>query len=265
MIFQRFFDKKLAVIGAIVVIGLIGIASYYYYVQSTRLSIDLPLQKAFTNTSSITTYDQVVETRAEFPDRSLAISGIYGVDTAKRSYSSYSTTTLTIHGDLQGHVFTHKNIAIGSDVYVKVETADKLLSASIKNGPMWQHFTATTIPHEFSSIAIPGPIQDNLSLMSDNGKWLTLIKKSGSEKLGSSTLLHYVFRLSGKGPNSEGALNAMILRITPTGTIDVWIDPATSMPRYLRFMNSTYVSTTTLQYTDPPTPIVAPIAGAPQS
>ncbi len=210
--------------------------------------------------ASVTSYSQFVETEMKFPDRTLNIIGTYDVDTQNKRFASYSTTTLLIARDTKGHIFTHQDIAIGDDVYTKVETYDNLLTSSIQSSAKWQSFKSNAIPRQLASIAIAGPIQDNLSLLAENGKYLTFAKKQDVTQWGTESLLRYTFTLSSYAFEvSDGPLNAAVKRIGKNGMIDVWIDPTTFEVRHLLFTNPPYTSTTTISRMNTPLPIVAPV------
>lgn len=239
---------------------ILGVSLLYIFYSTGKPAADAPLKRAFEAAASTNSYTQLVETEAYFKDRRLYITGTYAVDASRRAYAALSTTTLFVAGDPVGHVFTHENISIGEDIYTRVTTTDSLLKKAIQQLPSWQHFTSVSIPKQLFGIAVAGPIQDNLRILADSGKWLSLEKKPREETLNGEELLHYTFSLSGAHPESAGALDAILQRIGSRGVVDAWIDPHTSQPRYLRFMNREYVSTTTLLYPDPSTPIEAPIA-----
>lgn len=198
-----------------------------------------------------------METSATFPDRKLLITGVYSVDTKTRDFGSYSTTTLLIGRDPAGHVFTHTNLAIRDDIYMKLETSDALLKTTIQSSPEWRHYTKATIPKNLDGVAVPGPIQDNLQILGNKGAWVSKIKKQESSAWGAP-LVQYTFKLSGRQPKTNDAARSIASRIGAAGVIDVWIDPQSSEPRYLRFSNDSYVSTTTIFALNVPLPLSAP-------
>lgn len=237
-----------------------GLLLLYIFIKSGKPVADAPLEHAFEAAAATSAYTQLVETEAYFSDRRLYITGVYKVDSTKRAYEAISTTTLFVTGDPIGHVFTHENIALGEDVYTRIRTEDTLLSRAIEQLPQWQHFTATTIPKSLFGIAVAGPIQDNLQILTESGRWVTLLKKPNQERVFNEDLLHYSMSTSGAQPQEAGALDAILKRIGEKGVIDVWVDPKTMRAKYLRFMNNAYVSTTTLLYADTPPTIGAPVA-----
>ncbi len=246
-------------IGALLLLSVgVGLWLLYIYIQGSKPSTDPSLDRVFKKVSEVKSYSQYVETEAIFPDRTLKILGTYNVDSAKNAFASYSTTTLLINGDPVQHIFTHQNLALGDDVYMKIETQDPLLKASIKSNPQWQRFSADTIPPSLNSIAVPGPIQDNIEILGEGGSWIYLVKKWGTEDWNGTSLLRYTFRLSGKKPPGHAPVGGLLSRIG-AGTIDVWIDPQTFEPRYLRFANSNYISTTTISNINIPQALEAPV------
>ncbi len=238
---------------------ILGVSLLYISIKTGKPVADAPLKRAFEAATVTSSYTQLVETEAYFTGRRLYIEGKYTVDASRRAYAAISTTTLFVAGDPVGHVFTHENISIGDDVYTKVITKDALLEKAIQQLPSWQRFTSVSIPKQLLGIAVAGPIQDNLRILAESGIWVTLEKKPHEENVYGEQMLRYTFSLSGKKPESAGALDAIIQRIGSEGVIDAWIDPHTSQTRYLRFMNKEYVSTTTLLYPNPSATIEAPI------
>jgi len=195
---------------------------------------------------SVTTYDQQIETRTTVSGRTLDIAGNYAVDYPDHAYAAYSTTTLVIDG--VPHSFTHANIAVGDDVYLRIDTDDPLLARSINRIPFWTHYTAGKIPPQLSGIAIAGPIEDTLQILGANGAYLHLIRHSGT---------HYTFVLSGISPKDGGALTALMTRIA-TGTVDVWIDPAHDTVTQIVFTSLPFVSTSTITQVNAPLTITPP-------
>lgn len=248
--------RKLLYPALFLVLFFLGITTYLYF-KPKYIDLDTPLKIALLSIPSIDTYSQYVETETEVSGRTLKIVGSYDVDSKNKRFAAYSTTTLIIKGEQKGHVFTLQNISIGDDIYTKIETADPLLKSSIQSSATWRHFKNDVIPESFIGIAVSGPIQDNLQILSDNGSWITLVKKVGVEEFNHIPTLHYVFKLSNRTPPQDGALSAMLSRIG-TGTIDVWLHPQTYEPLFLRFENYPYLSTTTILYTNTPLLIEVP-------
>lgn len=231
----------------------------YTLIQREALTLDAPIKEAFAYASGALTYSQQVETTAYFPERKLFIFGTYDVDTPQRKFAAYSTSTLSILHDPVAHTFTHTNISIEDTIYVKVETEDPLLQKTVQTDPGWQRVHKDAIPEKLASIAVWGPIQDNLKILSENGAYITLTKKWGEYTVGGELLRRYSFKVSGKTPESKTeALSALLDRIGKDGVIDIWID-ARSAVRMLTFQNPSYVSTTTLSKVNQPLTIEAPV------
>lgn len=234
------------ILGIITLFALVFVSWLVYTLFfSGPPQLDAPILAAFEQVAVITSYGQEVETRTVISNRALQIKGFYGVNDPDSAYSSYGTTTLYIPGDPGGHSFSHINLSIGDEVYTKVETTDPSLKKSIQNGPHWWHFKSTAIPSTLEGIVVPGPLQDNLQILSEGGAYLTLTKKYGPVMWGGDSLLRYDFKLSDKIPLA-GPLSAIRDRIG-SGTVGVWIDPATFAPRHLLFENRPYFSTTTIE------------------
>lgn len=218
------------------------------------------MQKALALIPSVTSYSQYVETQIKIDNRTLRIVGIYTVDNATKQFASYSTTTLLIGNDAKPHIFTHQNIAAGDTVYFKIESQDALLKSSIQSSPHWRSFKNSEIPKNFTSIAIAGPIQDNLAVLSERGTYITLQRNSGTTQWGEESLLRYTFILSKKAfAVSDGPLNALVQRIGQQGTVDVWIDPQSFKVRHMVFANAPYFSTTTISHLNTPLPFEIPV------
>ena len=245
----------------VVIAALCG--GYIYHRLHTVLPLDAAMQQALSKVSSITSYSQVVETQTRIGNRTLHIVGTYDVDTAQGRYASYSTTTLCIGADPTGHSFTHDDIALGHDVYLKIDSADPLLRSSMQRVPQWEHFTSDAIPQNLTDIAIAGPIQDNIAILGHHGDYLSLLHAHGLVQWGDASLVRYTFTLSRQAASvRDGPLNALIGRVGP-GTIDVWIDPQSFEVRHLLFTNPPYISTTTISGINTPPSITAPLVPAP--
>lgn len=242
------------ILGSFLVI-LLGIAGYFGY----RISSDRPivpdqrLLDALVEIAAVHSYTQEVKTVAEFPSRRLEISGIYLVDRAAGSYDSLATTTLILEDQKQRVSFTLHNISIGADVYTRVESGDEALETTIPLGTEWHHFRSNSIPEEYIGISIPGPILDNLRILSEEGRYVHLIQPPEEE----SGRYRYIFELSGETPPPPGGnLQALIDRIGD-GTISVWIT-ASSTVEQLVFDAATYHSTTSVSRINDRLDIAAP-------
>ncbi len=260
---KKQFSKKTLLISGAIGLLFLGLGAWLLHLitQSAQVAADVPMQKALARVPSIHSYTQYVETQTKVDDRRLQIVGVYSVDTEQKQYASYSTTTLFIGSDPRAHTFVHQNIAIGDDVYLKIETADPALQASIQTTKSWQSFKSNAIPKNFTSIAIAGPLQDNIEVLGKNGAYLVPVASFGAVQWGAESLLRYTFRLSQKAfAVSDGPLNSLVLRVGHTGTVDVWIDPKNFAVRYLVFANVPYLSTTTITNINALLPLAPPIA-----
>jgi len=242
---KKSFLYKVLLAGAGLCVG-IGLALYWF---AAHRGPDAAMQRVFKEIPTITTYSQTIETQTLYSGELLAISGIYEVDYPHKAYAAYSTTTLFASIDNKPHAFTTDEITIGDNVYAKIDTTDPLLKPTIKRIPTWQHFSATSIPAQFTGAVIAGPIEDTLQILSDNGAYLSLIKQAGP---------HYTFKLSGVSPKEDGPLMALLSRVA-TGTVEVWIDPQTTQVQELVFTNYPFVSTTTISDINALLPITAPV------
>ncbi len=254
-----YFSRKALTAGGIsFFLGILFLFWLLHYISSRDQLLDSPIQKALAQIPLVTSYAQDIQTETKIDTKSLVITGLYINDYKSNTYLSYSTTTLIVAGDPNPHLFTHQNISIGETVYLRVQTQDLLLKNSIQGTPQWQKFKNSSIPQKFANIAIAGPIQDNLSLLSQNGAYLILHKKYGLVHFKDETLLRYTFSLSKNiATIPEGPLRAVVGRIG-SGTIDVWIDPQNFQVRYLLFTNTPYISTTTISNINTPPSIGIP-------
>jgi hypothetical protein len=244
-------------------LGVLAVSGFFAYkhLHPPVANFDVPFQKALAQVSSTHTYSQEVETSLTISDRTLRIVGVYEVDTDHKSYAGYSTTTLFIQGDPLGHSFTHQNISIDHVVYTKIDTSDSALRASIQRIPSWTSFKSTAIPERYSGVVINGPIQDNLTLLSNGGTYLLPQRSLGAQPWGDESLLRYTLSLSDRAFNlPDGPLNALVGRVGRTGVVDVWIDPTTSQVRHMVFQNPPYFSTTTILHINSLPLIEAPTA-----
>ena len=233
-----------AIAGALCLVVLL-LVLYRHYAQSGSYK-DPALTSAITKARAIHSYRQSVETHVQFPNRSLQISGVYDIDTSHKNYSSVSTTTLFLPGEVKGAIFTQANFSIGSDVYVRISTENKALQNIIPATSTWQHFSANAIPSLYTGIAVSGPILDNLRIFEEKGNYLTQIGPPIAAVWGTEPMRRYSFNIDqNSATRSTGTLKALFGRITTTGTIEVWIDAENTI-RMLHFANELYHSTTTL-------------------
>lgn len=222
------------------------------YVFTTYFThFDTDSRALFSKFGSVSGYSMNVETVLELPEKTLSISGEYSLNRPKQSYGSVTTTSL---GEKEGptQVFTLTNIAIKNIIYVRIDTEDEALKKTIPTQGSWFHFPSTEVPPQFAQIAVPGPVLDNLLLLTDSGKYLSLIENKGQEAMLGATTTHLVFRLSGKKPRTKGgSLHALLERIGP-GSIDVWTNNENPL-LVMHFRNGTYRSTTTITSLNSPT------------
>jgi hypothetical protein len=202
-----------------------------------------------------TSYEQYVETEASFPGRGLAIQGTYRVDRLRGRYEGISTTTLSFPGGPRNIAFSLHNIAIGRFVYVQVHTSSPALKGTIPATEGWQRFPADAIPETYQGIAVPGPILDNLRILSAIG---TFIVPDGSPERvpGTQQLAQYRFKAR-SNTEEPGTLQALLSHIQ-NGTVFVWIDTETAKPVRLAFHAPSYHSTTTLSHVGEDVSIEAP-------
>lgn len=236
---------------AFIGISVIGYLFYQYYTQQEAL------KKLFNTVNSVKSYTQEVQTRAVLSDRILEIEGVYSNDANTDVFAANVITNVIIPETDTPLTFSLENIAIKDSVYVKVETESDILAATIPTGPDWHLFAADSIPEEFLGIAIPGPILDNLAILSEGGAYVSLISYENSSMSSTEKLAHYRFRLSGEVPKNPGPLTALIERIGKNGFVDVWIDKESLHVNQMVFSNPPYFSTTTIRSINTP-PVVSP-------
>ncbi len=245
----------------IVPVAVAGIFIGGYVLYNTILSgaFDDRLQEALQSVQDPRSYEMLVETETQVSDRTINIAGLYRLDFEQRRFGSYATTTL-IAPELppkeRTNSFTLENVAVGTDVYVKIETESALLRKTIPHSPEWRHFTDTTIPRQFTNIAVSGPVLDSLALLGGNGSYLSLMQKPTEIRIGSSTYHVYTFRLSKKARSVVGGTLQSLMGRIATGTVDVLVDDARSV-RGLVVHGDNYVSTTTIMSVN--TPVLIPI------
>lgn len=204
----------------------------------------------------ISSYEHAVETLALFPDRSLSIEGIYRVDRDRMRFEAVSTTTLAFPGGPSDISFSLQNRALGRQVYVHVYTSSPVLKGSIPSHEEWQHFSADAIPESYRGIAVPGPILDNLLVLSEKGAYLSLHERPTRITEDGRALVRYVFNRSSREPG-PGTLQALLGRVG-NGSVTLWIDESTHKPVRLVFAGHDYRSTTTLSHLGETLPIEPP-------
>lgn len=224
-------------------------ATHYYLNKISPIPMEDPLLAAsIGKVAENRAYLQHVETKTVVSDRDIRVVGDYMINHTYSEYASRATTTLSIPeegGLTTEHQFTLTNIAIGDDVYSKIETESELLKKTIPHSTAWRRLKRDEIPPELNNIAIPGPILDNLKILSNKGIYLVVLKKQEEEVEGYGELVRYTLKLSKETPE-EGTLGSVLQRIGSEGLVDLWIQESTSEPRIIRFENNSYHSTTTI-------------------
>lgn len=216
---------------------------------------DETLLQAYRNVVQVHSYAEDVETQAHVANRTLSIQGTYMLDDRNLRYSSVATTTLIDPGSTERPSFTVHNVSIGTEVYSLVSTPDAGLKKTIRADGTWHRYESTAIPEELAGIVVPGPVLDNLRLLSQNGAYLTLIDKQAPDP--KTHLARYTFVLSPVPPPQGGTLETLEARIG-NGTIAVWIDTQDASVHELAFAGKDYRSTTTVSRLDEDLPIQAP-------
>lgn len=244
---------------AIITAVLLGCATAFLVVRNRASDavLDGLLATSLATYGDISSYEQQVETAALFPDRNLYIEGIYRVDRDRMRFETISTTTLSFPGGPSDINFSLQNRALGRQVYVHVHTSSPVLKGTIPSHEEWRHFSADAIPEAYRGIAVPGPILDNLLVLSEKGAYLSLREQPTRIVEGGKTLVRYVFARSSKEP-SPGTLQALLARVGNDGTVILWLDEATRQPIRLSFVGANYHSTTTLSRLGEMIPIEPP-------
>ena len=235
--------REISFIAAIAcILAILGVA---IYVSRPHIAKNDPLlDAAIRNANETKTYRERVHTEASVNGEIIKIDGFYVLDAVHGRYASYSTTTLMQANDKPQNSFSISNIAIGLDVYVRVQNLGTL-TLSIPADGAWKHFRSDRIPEAYRSIATPGPLLDNLSLFAHGGEYLILLHSFGTDTATGEPLQHYQFALSAAGLSIDrGILAPIAKRIGDAGTIDVWVDAGAASIRRLRFQNGSYTSTT---------------------
>lgn len=214
---------------------------YLFFTQSEKtLEFDQDLVLTIANTSEIAAYTQTATTTFSQDGRKLVIVGRYYVDDRNRIYASYSTTTLEIPTKEshvgEPHTFTHENIAIEDDIYVRVTTSSEVLKSQIKHDSNWRQFKAAEIPNDFKDIAIPGPLLDTLGIFSDSGVHLELVAQNIAIS-DARELYQYTFRLRSV-PVDKGYLTVVGSRLYPEGVINVYINQNTKQVERISMKNA---------------------------
>ncbi len=223
---------------------LLSISAYFYQKNAVPVP-DALLQAAFEKADTVSSYAQEDRTEALVGDKRLVIRGDYLVERLKASYGSFSTTTVYLIGSKTGQSFTLGNIALGNDVYTRMQVGGTAPETSIPASKSWRHFKSNAIPDDYIGIAVPGPLLDNLRIFGEHGSYLTLEKKLAPEPLQGVDCARYRFHLSGKMPPSPGGTLEALIDHIADGKIDAWVAPDGTI-RQLVISSPSYAATTTL-------------------
>lgn len=244
---------KTKVLVVLFLLGVVGVGMYGYQYLENQKQREF-IEQVFSSVESVTSYVQTVETQLSVAERLVTIQGTYKNDRAKNAYASESSTVVRVPGDPVQFRFTTENIALGGRVYVRIK-ADEGTPTTVPKG-VWHSFDYASIPKDFETLAIPGPVLDNLLLFSEGGKYLRLEGAQGSDTTFGPQMLRYRFSVSGMAPETPSPLTVLLERIGQ-GTVDVWVG-ASSTVAALVIVNPPYYSTTTLSDINNPLGITAP-------
>lgn len=225
--------------------ALLVFLGVYLYRTNAPAMPDTLLRSAFDKADTITSYSQDDRTEALVGDKKLVIRGMYLVERLKASYASLSTTTVYQVGAKTGESFTLANIALGNDVYTRMQLGGTAPETSIPASKSWKHFKSNAIPDDYIGIAVPGPLLDNLQLFGEHGTYLTLEKRLGDELVGETSCVRYRFRLSGVVPPSPGGTLEALIGHIGSGRVDAWVAPDGTL-RQIAITSPSYRATTTL-------------------
>jgi hypothetical protein len=237
---------------AVAVIGSIG-AYTYFSDRSQRILLD----EVLAGVSSINSYTQAVETQTIISDRQVSVIGMYRNNHSTNEYASFATTTIS-SPETGPMTFSINNIALGGRVYVQVQSDFEGLVTTVPADGVWRVYEFGAIPTAFQSVAIPGPVLDNLLLLSDRGSFLTLIKALGTDTQDGVELAKYRFKASGEKAPVASPLTTLLERIGTDGHIDVWVHEPSKTVRMLVITNPPYFSTTTFSGINNPPAIDTP-------
>ncbi len=252
--------KTSLIVGSAVALAALIVGAYFVLYGARSALYDARLEIALTSVEHVVTYEALVDTQSTFSDRNIAVSGLYKLDFNARRFGSFATTTLFIPTEKPGersHQFTLSNISIGDDIYVKIDTTSPLLEKTIPHGPTWHRFSKTTIPKEFTNIAVSGPVLDNLEILSGHGHYLSLQSEPVERTVHDERLYVYEFTLSPKAATvAGGTLQSLIERIQG-GAVELWLSEEGAV-RILSFSGENYTSTTTILSVNNPVSITEP-------
>jgi hypothetical protein len=250
------FRRKKIVFLLIVAIVLIAVVGFLFFQNKHQ---DEVLERVFANAANIDFYTQEVRTETALSGRHIVVEGVYHNDIKNAAFSSISTTTVRVPDVSFPIAFTLYNVSINGNVYTKAESENPELITTVQVGGGWRQFSAREIPQEYKSIAIAGPVLDNLSLISNNGTHLSLKKTAPNDETFGAPLLRYSFTVRSSLKDHSGALSAIYERLKETGTADIWVSEETAEVRHMVFKNPPYFSTTTISNIGTPQVIDTPV------
>ncbi len=250
-------NRKRYLAGAVLLAGILVLVGSAFVLMSDRHN-DEVLQSVFTKIDAIDFYTQEVRTETSLSERTITVEGIYQNDSKNSLYSAISTTSVRFPDVSFPIQFTLYNIASIPTVYTKAESENPELITTIPVGGGWRSFNFREIPEEYKSIAIPGPVLDNLELLSKNGSYVELIESHGKDLTFKEPLVRFTFRLRSLLKDRPGPLSAIYERLKETGTVDIWVSEESNDVHYMVFHNPPYFSTTTISNVNTPQVIDIP-------
>lgn len=233
-----------------------GILGYAAMRRETRPRFDPPLETAIQAVQSLDSYAALVDTKTALSDRTIEVRGLYLLDYRAQAYASYATTTLSgVPGIDEKPSFSLANVAVGDDVYVKIDTASPVLKGQIPHSRQWRHFKKDAIPEPFREIAVAGPVLDNLALFREKGAYIE-VQSSTSTTLRDEPVFMYSVVLSPKARSVRGGTLETLIRRIGAGTVEIYVSSSTLARTVVHGDN--YVSTTTFLSFNSPLGIEAP-------
>ena len=248
--------KKKCILILVVFAAASAAVFYYWYIKSATndKTFDLAMKKI----AEIKSYGQHIETETAMSDRQLKVVGDYSVNNEENRFQSKSTTILVIPENNTRLSFTYENISIGNEIFLMVDSGDE--SPTIPKTTGWLRFSADNIPNDYTSIAVAGPVMDNLRLFSKNGKYVRILEKH-DETMENEDFWRYTLSLSEDAFKNDGLkiLGVLMERIGKNGTINVWIDKNNLTIKQIKIENLPYQSTTRISNINSITSINPPI------
>lgn len=242
--------KRLIFVTAILTTILVILGSVYFFFNEKHN--DEVLQSVFEKVGEVDFYTQEVRTETSLSERTITVEGVYQNDYKNSLYSAVSTTSVRFPDVSFPVQFTLYNISSIPNVYTKAESANPELITTIPVQGGWRSFNSREIPEEYKSIAIPGPVLDNLQILSKNGSYVELIETHGKDATFGDELLRFSFRVKPSLKERPGPLAAIYERLRETGTVDIWVSEDSKSVRHMVFNNPPYFSTTTIKNINTP-------------